>query len=123
METMNRCLEAVFEWMRDNKLKFNPDNTEMLLVGGSPGPSNGLFPVLGGVALPLKEQIHSLGVLLDPGLLSDKQVAVMSRGTFHQLRPFLDRKYVVPEMVLQSFYLPCWNKLAVQLRVTVSLSS
>lgn len=37
------------------------------------------------VALPLKEQAHSLGVLLDLVLLLDKQVAVLTRSEFYQL--------------------------------------
>ena len=35
-----------------------------------------LLPVLEGVALPLKDQVHSLGVLLDPSLLLEAQVAL-----------------------------------------------
>lgn len=32
VETLNSCLGAVLEWMRANKLKFNSDKMEMLLV-------------------------------------------------------------------------------------------
>ena len=35
----------------------------------------GVQPVLDGVALPLKEQVHSLGVLLKPSLSLEAQVA------------------------------------------------
>lgn len=38
-----------------------------------------------GVALPLEDHVHSLGVLLDPALLLDKQVAAVVRNMFHQL--------------------------------------
>ena len=54
-------LAAAIDWMRANKLRLNPDKTEMLLVGGSSDWVVGVQPVLDGVALPLKEQVRSLG--------------------------------------------------------------
>lgn len=52
------------------------------------------------IALPMKEQVYSLGVLLDSELLLDKQVADMVRSVFYQLQlisqhlPFVDRNEV-----------------------------
>lgn len=54
--------------MRANKLKPNPDKTEMLLVGSSSDQIGGVQPVLDGGADSLKEQICSLGVALDSSL-------------------------------------------------------
>ena len=57
----------------------------------------GCLPVLDGVALPLKEQVHSLGVLLDPSLSLEAQVTSVAQNNHyqlwlvHQLHPFLDR--------------------------------
>ena len=85
------------EWMRANKLKLNPDKTEMLLVSGSSERIVGVQPVLDGVALPLKEQVRSLGVLLEPSLSLEAQVALVAWSAFYQLRlvaqlrPYLDR--------------------------------
>ena len=68
----------------------------MLLVGGSSDRMVGDQPVLDGVALPLKEQVCSLEVLLEPSLSLDAQVA-SARSAFYQLwlvsqlRPYLDR--------------------------------
>ena len=59
---------VTMDWMTANKLKLNPDKTEMLLVGGSSDRMEGVQPVLDGVALPLKRQVRSLGVLLEPSL-------------------------------------------------------
>ena len=56
------------DWMRVNKLRLNPDKTEVLLVGGLPVRLGDVHPVLDGVALPLKDGVCSLGVLLDPEL-------------------------------------------------------
>lgn len=50
---------------------------------GGVDPGTGISHVLDGVAVPLMEQVHSLGMLLDPNI-SDKQVAVVARVAFHQ---------------------------------------
>ncbi|KAF7240234.1 Non-receptor tyrosine-protein kinase TYK2 [Varanus komodoensis] len=42
MDVLNWCLFVAMEWMRANKLKLNPDKTEMQLMGGS-------FDQMGGV--------------------------------------------------------------------------
>lgn len=44
-----------------------------------------ISPILDGIPCPPKEHICRLGVLLEPGLLLDKQVAVKARGTVHKL--------------------------------------
>ncbi|KAF7236386.1 Small glutamine-rich tetratricopeptide repeat-containing protein alpha [Varanus komodoensis] len=79
-----------------NKLKLNPDKTEVLLVGGSGFREGELNLVLNGVALPLRDKVRSLGVLLDPELSLEAQVTAAARSTFfqlrliHQLRPYLE---------------------------------
>ncbi|XP_061460454.1 uncharacterized protein LOC133373973 [Rhineura floridana] len=100
VKVLNRCLAAIMDWMRANKLKLNPDKTEMLLVNGSPDQLD-VRPVLDEVTLPLKEQVRSLGVLLDPSLSLEAQVASVARSAFYQfrlvaqLRPYLDREHLV----------------------------
>ena len=57
----------------------------------------GAQPVLDGVALPLKEHVHSLGVLLEPSMSLEAQVASVAQSAFYQLWlvaplcPYLDR--------------------------------
>ncbi|KAF7251593.1 Apoptosis-resistant E3 ubiquitin protein ligase 1 [Varanus komodoensis] len=93
---LNRCLAKVMGWMRANKLKHNPDKTEVLLVGGSGFGMGDLGLVLNGVALPLKDRVCSLGVLLDPEPSLEAQVMAVARSAFlqlwliHQLCPFLE---------------------------------
>ena len=68
----------------------------MLLVGGSSDQMVGVQTVLDGVAIPLKEQVHSLVVLLEPSLSLEAQVASVAWSAFYQLRlvaqlrPYLD---------------------------------
>ncbi|KAF7247943.1 Phosphatidylinositol N-acetylglucosaminyltransferase subunit A [Varanus komodoensis] len=93
---LNRCLAEVMGWMRANKLKLNPDKMEVLLVGGSSFGEGELNLVLNGVALPLRDKVRSLGVLLDPELSLEAQVTAVARSAFlqlrliHQLRPYLE---------------------------------
>ncbi|KAF7252107.1 putative RNA-directed DNA polymerase from transposon BS [Varanus komodoensis] len=93
---LNRCLAEVMGWMRANKLKLNPDKTEVLLVGGSGFGEGDLNLVLNGVALPPRDKVRSLGVLLDPELSLEAQVTAAARSAFlqlrliHQLRRYLE---------------------------------
>ncbi|KAF7246446.1 AT-rich interactive domain-containing protein 2 [Varanus komodoensis] len=93
---LNRCLAEVREWMRANKLKLNPDKTEVLLVGGSGFGEGGFDLVLNGATLPLRDKVRNLGVLLDPELSLEAQVTAVVRNAFlqlrliNQLRPYLE---------------------------------
>uniref|UniRef100_A0A803TC32 Reverse transcriptase domain-containing protein n=1 Tax=Anolis carolinensis TaxID=28377 RepID=A0A803TC32_ANOCA len=98
VQVLNRCLAAVSDWMRANKLKLNPDKTEVLLVSRKAEQGIGLQPVLDGVTLPLKAQVRSLGVILDSSLSLEPQVSAVARGVFaqlklvRQLRPYLGKQ-------------------------------
>uniref|UniRef100_A0A803TWV0 Reverse transcriptase domain-containing protein n=1 Tax=Anolis carolinensis TaxID=28377 RepID=A0A803TWV0_ANOCA len=70
---------------RVNKLKLNPDKTEVLQVSRMSDRGIGWQPVLDGVSLPLKVQVRSLGVLLDLGLTLEAQVSVVAGRAFAQL--------------------------------------
>uniref|UniRef100_A0A803SLJ1 Reverse transcriptase domain-containing protein n=1 Tax=Anolis carolinensis TaxID=28377 RepID=A0A803SLJ1_ANOCA len=83
---LNQCLAAVADWMRRNKLRINPDKTEALLVSRSSDRGIGWQPVLDGVALPLKSQVRSLGVLLDSALTLEAQVSAVAGRAFAQLK-------------------------------------
>lgn len=84
--------------MGANKLKLNSDKMEILHVRQKFDPGIGIIHLLDGVALFLKDQVHSLEVVLNSGLLLYKQVAVVARCAFchfwllNYLQPFLDRK-------------------------------
>lgn len=81
VEILNQCLEAIFEWIQAN----NPDKMKVLLVGGRFDLGFKMSPILELVALCLKEQVYSLGMLLEPGLLLDKQVEAWGKMAFHQI--------------------------------------
>ena len=96
VSSLEHCLGTVLEWMRANGLRLNQDKTEMLCVG-SPGISGlGNSLSFGGVTLPTKSEVPSLGICLDPDLTMETQVASVVRAAyFHlwriaQLHPYLD---------------------------------
>ncbi|XP_066490612.1 Golgi-associated RAB2 interactor protein 1A [Tiliqua scincoides] len=80
VSVLERCLEAVGIWKRANKLRLNLDKTEVLLVQKSMMQVLDYYPTVKGVSLPLKEQVRSLGVLLDLQLLLDVQVSAPPQG-------------------------------------------
>ncbi|KAF7250955.1 Very large A-kinase anchor protein [Varanus komodoensis] len=98
---LNRCLAKVMGWMKANKLRLNPDKIEVLLVGGSGFGMGDLDLVLNGIALPHRDRVRSLGVLLYPELSLEAQVTEVARNTFlqlqliHQLRPYLENNCLV----------------------------
>ena len=100
ISSLDLCLVSRMEWMRVNKLKFNPDKTEVLLVSQKANQGIGMQPVLDEVALLLKTQVYSFGVLLDLPLSLDAQVSAVARSTFAQIKlkrqlcPFLERSDV-----------------------------
>lgn len=79
---------------------------DVLLVGRRSDLGYKVSLILGGVAFPLKEEVHSLEVLLDPSLLLGKWVASVTRHTFYQLQllshlwPFLGKKVDLATEVL-----------------------
>ncbi|KAF7234544.1 hypothetical protein EYD10_18427 [Varanus komodoensis] len=97
---LNWCLAEVMGWVRANKLKLNPDKMEVQLVGGSGLGMGDLGLVVNGVALPLRDRVHSLGMLLDSELSLEAQVTAVATSAFlqlrliHQLCPFLENDYM-----------------------------
>lgn len=59
---------------------------QLLLVSRRSNPVFKLSPVLDGVAVPLKEQVHRVRMLLDPVLLLDKHMQAASWNGFYQLQ-------------------------------------
>lgn len=85
------------DWMKSNKLKLNPDKTEVLWIRKPSIWDCSVLPVLNEVTLPLTEQVHSLGVLWDPFLTFENWISLVARRAFgqlqliRQLRPFLNK--------------------------------
>ena len=72
-------------WLKANKLKLNSDKMEALWFGVSHVWELNRRLFLDGVILPLKEQVHSLEVLLDPSLPLEAHVSSVTWGSRSQL--------------------------------------
>lgn len=59
MEEHDRGLGQIREWMRANKLRLDPDKTEVLVVGPYSNLGSGSTMVLGGVTHILRDQVRS----------------------------------------------------------------
>ncbi|KAF7247273.1 Nucleoside diphosphate-linked moiety X motif 13 [Varanus komodoensis] len=107
VSVLNLGLSSVMDWMKVNKLKLNPEKMEVLLVDGLSDWLEGHYPALEGVALPLKDRVHSMGVLLDPGLPPEAQVDLAARapsfscGDYINLAPtWIDRAWPQAQALL-----------------------
>ena len=71
--------------MAANRLRLKPDKTEVLFWGDRGWADVGDSLVLNGVTVPLKDQVRSLGVILDSQLSMEAQVNSVSRAAVFQL--------------------------------------
>ena len=62
--TLEHCLETILEWMRANGLRMNLDKMEILSIGGPSVSGLGNSLSFGGVILPTKSEVCSLGICL-----------------------------------------------------------
>ena len=84
------CLDDVSRWMVKNRLKLNPDKTEVILFL----PKNQMkrFPLesisirVGPDIIQPVVQIKSLGVILDSTMSMDQHVSSVTSNAWHQLR-------------------------------------
>ena len=65
--------------MQENRLRLNPDKTEVLSVGTPPISGLGSPLSFGGATLTTKSVVCSLGVHLDPALTRESQVVSVVR--------------------------------------------
>ena len=74
VENVQSCVDDVMSWMSSNKLKLNPDKTEVMVVGSrySPLESFGMTSVnIGGSSVNFQKKCRYLGVVLDNKLTLD----------------------------------------------------
>lgn len=83
--------------MRVSKLRLKYNKSEGLVVGPNSILASGCGLTLNGEELSQNDRGRSLGILLDPVLLLDKQVA--ARSAFYQLCPTLPLATVTPTLV------------------------
>ena len=85
---MESCLHKVVKWMSANRLKLNPDKTEVMWFSSLIGLKKYERPSITfqGFTITPKSNVRLLGVELDESLTMEKQVQGLCRSCFFQLR-------------------------------------
>ena len=82
------CIEHVNGWMGSNRLKMNPDKTQLIWIGAPQQQAK--FDIssltLLSAAVPLSSTVTDLGVRIDSQLTMSDHVAALRRSCFFQLR-------------------------------------
>ena len=80
IQTLEQCLALVPKWTSANRLKLNLDKTEILFLESTSEKLGRIIPKLDGVALPFRDQVHNMGVLLDLAFLGFLDQLLISLG-------------------------------------------
>ena len=89
VKNVQSCIENVMSWMNSNKLKLNPDKTEVMAVGSiwSPLGSIGISSVdISNSSVNFQNTCRYLGVLLDNRLSLNKQVSNICSTCHYEIR-------------------------------------
>ena len=65
---MRLCIDDINDWMTDNKLKFNDDKTEVMVIASSRMSTALSIPEsfdIGSASVPFSDIVKNLGVTLD----------------------------------------------------------
>ncbi|KAL2089166.1 hypothetical protein ACEWY4_016065 [Coilia grayii] len=96
LQSLTSCLSAVTHWMSNNFLKLNESKTELLLIGPK-DKQEALLPSLGNLNQYVREQVTSLGVILDSDLSPKPHINKVTKTAYFHLRniakvrPFLTK--------------------------------
>ncbi|KAL2080625.1 hypothetical protein ACEWY4_024418 [Coilia grayii] len=102
LQSLTSCLSAVTHWMSNNFLKLNENKTELLLIGPK-DKREALLPSLGNLNQYVREQVTSLGVILDSDLSLKPHINKVTKTAYFHLRniakvrPFLTQ----PDLFLE----------------------
>ena len=88
IQAFQDCFVKVSEWMASNRLKLNPDKTELIVFG----PKNNLGKVnmtsmtLDGTLIPLSSQVRDLGVILDSELTFEQHSKLIFKACMYTIK-------------------------------------
>ena len=85
VQVIECCITLIIDWPRAKELKLCPGKTAILLLGGPSNWLEGNLPGLDRVIIPLKDQVCSLGLLLDLALPKEAQTLTIVKSAFYQL--------------------------------------
>ena len=84
------CLAEIKDWMTANKLKLNPNKTEVLIASSvnrfSSWPNNGLSFTADGKSIEPSEVVKNLGIKFDKNLSFEEHISSVVQACYIQLR-------------------------------------
>ena len=83
------CIEVIDRWLGSNKLKMNPDKTQLILLGTWQQLAKIVitpFTLHDGIVITPSTQVRSLGVILDNELTITAHFSSVVRACLYQLR-------------------------------------
>lgn len=83
--SLTTCQSTINQWMSNNRLKLNEDKTEILLVGPKV-KRDALSKRLGNLGHQNKEEVTSLGVILESDLSCKSHISKMIKTAFFHVR-------------------------------------
>ena len=89
VKKIESCLSDIFKWMTKNKLKVNPDKTEVLIIGTSKQRAKFNIPSLkvGDCEIKITNvPVKNLGVIFNDSLSSKDQINYIVRSANYHLR-------------------------------------
>ncbi len=109
IEKLMECIVDIKNWMTNNFLLLNSENTEVLIIGPKNYTSNNLEHclTLDGCSLDSSSSVRNLGVLFDINFSFDSHVSSICKAAFFhlknisKLRPMLSMSNA--EMLIHAF--------------------
>ena len=121
-EQLHLCASKISNWMSNNRLKLNEENTEFLIAGTGRQCSKAIIDALNVVGIDIKPStsVRKLGVIIDQDLSLKEQVNAICRSCYGhlrsiiQIRPYLTKSaaHTIVQSLISSILDYCNSLLA-----------
>ena len=98
MKSIENCIGDITNWMMTNKLKLNPDKTEMLPIAQQSKLSTleSKSALIAGTQIEFTSSARDLGVQVDNTLSMDKHISTVCKSAYFELRRISQMKSYLP---------------------------
>jgi len=99
------CTDAVKLWYLNNGLMLNPDKSEVMLLGTGKqlhAADDIRSVTVAGIGLEVKEELKTLGVVLDSGLTFNKQVNAVARSCHYHIQAIRHIRHLLTRDMAQT---------------------
>jgi hypothetical protein len=84
-----KCIDAISSWLKANRLKMNPDKTQVIWLGSRQQLAhvdNEPVHLLDGTVIELSTSVRNLGVTFDSTMTMASYISAVTRSCFYQLQ-------------------------------------